>query len=92
MDPIARMSTLSSDIKRALSGHLYFETSSGWISWISAVQRKSFPLCWLPKDQRGEMLSYYGSTFAVAAHATGELTIIDFAPMLDMLRQTRVIE
>jgi hypothetical protein len=92
MGSIARMTTLGPELKRALSGRLYFELASGWVSWISAVQRKSFPLCWLPTDQRGVLFSSRGSSFFVASDATGRVTIIDFAPMLDILRRTHVIE
>jgi hypothetical protein len=91
LESITPMIALGSKWKGEPSGRLYFQLASGWVIWISELPHQSFPLCWLPPDQRGKAFSSHQSTFAVASHITGQLTIIDFAPMLEMLRHTHVV-
>jgi hypothetical protein len=79
--------------KRIPSGDLTFDQGSGWVSWKSPTQSQDegTRLCWLPAELRSNMFAFYEGVFAVASLLTQQLTIIDFTPMLNSLRDMEFI-
>jgi hypothetical protein len=73
---------------------LSFDQSTGWIVVRGPAGdqgQKTTPLCWLPIDLRGDVFDAHESLFVIASRSNYQLTIIDFKPMLTMLRQLEVI-
>jgi hypothetical protein len=71
--------------------HLLFDQSTGWI--VAQTPRwQHTQLCWLPEDLRGSACtSHKCGVFVIASEINFQLTIIDFTPMLTMLRELGVM-
>jgi hypothetical protein len=81
--------SVSSDTK-----WLSFDEKTGWIVAQGTVrdhEQKITRLCWLPVELRGRQFIGYKSMFVIASDITYQLTIIDFKPMITMLRRLGVI-
>jgi hypothetical protein len=65
------------------SGGLSFDSKSGWVKWKGTI-----PLCWLPAELRGREFVVHESVIAIGFASVHQFTIIDFAPMLDFLRES----
>jgi hypothetical protein len=73
---------------------LSFDKTTGWIVAQDTGhnnEQKITQLCWLPVELRGYKFDAHGSMFVIASDFNHQLTIIDFEPMLIMLRQLGVI-
>jgi hypothetical protein len=72
---------------QALSGRLYFNNHTGWITWNSyaLAQEEVTRLCWLPIELRGDISNSREGMFVIASKSTHQLTVIDFTPMLKRL-------
>jgi hypothetical protein len=72
---------------------LSFDESTGWIIAQHAANddgRNITQLGWLPVELRGRDFDTRDSMFVMASDSTYQLTIIDFEPMLNMLRRLGV--
>jgi hypothetical protein len=85
VNPSARTS------EKAPLGDLWFDKESGWITWSTGIKEEGLRLCWLPVELRGRSFNEHKSMFVVASASTHQLTIIDFASMLNMLRRFNFI-
>jgi hypothetical protein len=74
---------------------LHFDRVSGWIMISKpdpTANQENIRLCWLPVEFRGfHFATFNENIIAIASDSTYQLTIIDLAPMLDMLRGLGVI-
>jgi hypothetical protein len=73
---------------------LTFDESTGWIvaqSTVRGHEQNITRLCWLPVEFRGRRFVGHKSIFVIASDEKYQLTIIDFEPMLTMLRHLGVI-
>jgi hypothetical protein len=68
---------------------LSFDKSAGWIvvHTIRDHEHNITRLCWLPAELRGDIFDAHESMFVIASESNHQLTIINFEPMLTMLRQ-----
>jgi hypothetical protein len=83
-----------SDSGVAPSPSLSFDKSTGWIiaeHATNAYGRNITHLCWLPVELRSEEFDTHESMIVVASDSSYQLTIIDFEPMLNMLRRLGVL-
>jgi hypothetical protein len=77
-----------------ISQLLSFDPSTGWIvveQTTSALDRSKIQLCWLPAELRGFVYNAYKSIFVMASAVEHQLVVIDFEPMLSMLRRSHVM-
>jgi hypothetical protein len=68
---------------------LSFDDKTGWIVIANAdlgPGQSHTRLCWLPVEMRGRIFKSHQSMFVIASELNYQLTIIDFEPMLAMLR------
>jgi hypothetical protein len=78
----------------ASSHSLSFDESTGWIvaqHAANAYGREITQLCWLPVELRGGLFHTHASMIVIASRSNHQLTIIDFEPMLAMLRRLGVL-
>jgi hypothetical protein len=71
------------------SRSLSFNNKTGWIVITDAdlgPGPNDIQLCWLPVEMRGRIFKSHQSMFVIASKLNHQLTIIDFEPMLAMLR------
>jgi hypothetical protein len=76
------------------SRSLSFNEKTGWIVLVDldlGPGPNDIQLCWLPVEIRGDAFHSHQSMFVIASELNHQLTIIDFEPMLTMLRQLGVI-
>jgi hypothetical protein len=76
------------------SHSLSFTYSTGWIIAQHAAndyRQDITKLCWLPIELRGRNFYTHNSILVIPSELTHQLTIIDFKPMLTMLRQLGVV-
>jgi hypothetical protein len=73
--------------QQTLYGKLHLDQSNGWIVWSPNVltPEESIRLCFLPIGLRGKISASHESIFIVVSRLTHQLTVIDFAPMLESL-------
>jgi hypothetical protein len=73
---------------------LSFDYSTGWIVALHADNdygQDITKLCWLPAELHGNRFYTHDSILVIPSELTHQLTIIDFEPMLTMLRQLGVL-
>jgi hypothetical protein len=75
------------------SGDLFFDMNTGWILWKSyaPAQEGNLKICWLPIELRGNVFTSLEGLFAIASSSTHQLTVIDFAPLLQSLYKQGLI-
>jgi hypothetical protein len=76
------------------SRSLSFNSETGWIVLVDPDLDpgvNEIHLCWLPVEMRGYHFDSHRSMFVIASNFNYQLTIIDFEPMLTLLRQLGVL-
>jgi hypothetical protein len=71
------------------SRSLSFNNTTGWIVIADTglgPEPNDIQLCWLPVEMRGPAFNSHQNMLVIASSFNHQLTIIDFEPMLAMLR------